>query len=531
MWNKFIEAGYVKPIDLQLAKQLSCHASLSPSLHAFLVHLSISMRRGHVCVDQSTEIRPIWELVESHPTSTQEALQQGLMENDWIEMETLIRKGFNEIPSHLSQTPNNETPLNLNPIVIQGSKVYTQRSWLAEALFKKHLSNFLERAETDSCAISTAEIAAKITAYGLENTLMKEQKDAILQSTAPLSLIAGGPGTGKTYTAGWMISILTELLEEKLGRPAAIALAAPTGKAALHLENSVQKRDASHKRCTGLTLHTLLSRLPLQADLIIVDEASMIDLEWMNKLLKEIPKGSRLILIGDPNQLPPVGMGSVFVDMIQTMPHTALTQCLRTDLHTIVEYANSIKNGNFVPWEMTFSLQDEEALIKHCLQNYKKCVTLNDFAHFKILTPFTKGTFGTEQLNQKILNRLGKPESIPILITKNDYELELFNGEQGLWIPARGIVQFPKKGGEGIRELPLSLIGSYQLAYCLTIHKSQGSEYAHVVVIYPEGAQIFGREALYTAVTRTKQTLEIYAGPNVLQQSVQRSSRKLSGIY
>jgi exodeoxyribonuclease V alpha subunit len=486
------------------------------------------MRRGHICIDPTSPIRPIWEVVDSHSSKSDEITS--VEESDWEHLSTLITEGFSHIPQHLLQTPNNENFLNLNPIVIKNGKVYSQRSWLAESQFQKNLSLFLERSTPSNTIITETEIECKISVYGLDKTLLPEQKNAILQAAAPLSLIAGGPGTGKTYTAGWMISILAELLKEKLGRTPIIALAAPTGKAALHLENSLQKVAENLKHITGVTLHSLLSKLPLQADLIVVDEASMIDLEWMNKLLKEIPRNSRLILIGDPHQLPPVGMGSIFVDMIEILPHTHLNKCLRTELRSIIDFASAVKNGDFTPWEKTYSIKDEKDIISRCVENYKNCVSMDDFMSFKVLTPFTKGNFGTEQLNYKIMNSLGKPETIPIMITKNDYALELFNGEQGLWIPSRGIAQFPKKGEQGIREIPMSLIGSYQPGYCLTIHKSQGSEYGHVIVLFPEGAQIFGREALYTAVTRAKQTLEIYADPNVLQQTVQRSNRRLSGL-
>lgn len=530
MWNKFIEAGYVKPIDLQLASQLCGNTILIPSLQAFLVHLSIAMRRGHVCIDPSLPIRPIWELVEPHTCKNNENLLQTLTEIDWDNMSALVQEGYQNIPQHLQQSPNDENLLNLNPIVIKDGKIYSQRSWSAQSQFQKNLTNFLKRSNTLTSTITEKEIESLITANGLDKTLLPEQKKAILQAASPLSLIAGGPGTGKTYTAARLISILCTLLKEKLGRSPLIALAAPTGKAALHLENNIQKGETKLKNIVGVTLHALLTKLPLQADLIVVDEASMIDLEWMNKLLKEIPPNARLVLIGDPHQLPPVGMGSIFVDMIQTLPHTHLNQCLRTELRSIIEYASSIKNGKYTPYQNTYSIEDEKDIISMCVEKYKNCVTLADFMKFKVLTPFTKGSFGTDQLNHKIMNHLGKPETVPILITKNDYELELFNGEQGLWIPSRNIAQFPKKRGEGIREIPMSLIGSYQLGYCLTIHKSQGSEYEHVAVLFPEGAQIFGREALYTAVTRAKHTLEIYAAPNVLQQAVQRSNRKLSGF-
>lgn len=521
MWTKFIEAGFVKPIDLQLARQLA--TDTSSSLQAFLVHLSIAIRRGHLCIDPSAEIRSIWELVET------EKDQLSITDDEWAVMESLVREGRQNLPETLIQRPSEGFPLSLKPIVLQNSKVYTQRSWLAESQFRKNLNTFLSHAPI--CTITPAEIAQKMTQHDLDTKLLPEQKAAIISSCAPLSLIAGGPGTGKTYTAGWMISILSELLTEKLNRTPMIVLAAPTGKAALHLETSVQKTSGtSLQLCSGVTLHALLSRLPLQADLVVVDEASMIDLEWMNKLLKELPAGARLILMGDPYQLPPVGMGSIFVDMIQTMPHTLLQKCLRTDILTIVEYANSIKAGIHQTWDPSYPLKDDHQLISHCVERYKKCVTAEDFSGFKVLTPFTQGPFGTEQLNKKILHALEKPEFIPILVTKNDYDLELFNGELGLWITSRNVVQFPKRGGHGLREIPLALIGTYQLGYCLTIHKSQGSEYAHVVVVYPDGAQIFGREALYTAVTRAKQSLTLFAGPQVLQQAVSKSNRRQSGF-
>ncbi len=520
MWTKFIEAEIIKPIDLQLANHLAGDAS--PDVKAFFIHLSITMRRGHVCIERSAEIRPIWELVETdkelNPITPQE----------WQNIESLVRQGMDNIPSTLAQNPSDQEPLNLNPIVLNGSKIYTQRTWLAETRFLKRLNAFQNCGP--GCQLTSSDIQKKITEHQLENLLLAEQKQAILNSHAPLSLIAGGPGTGKTYTAGWMVRILAELLEEKLGHRPTIALAAPTGKAALHLEKSLQRVGGNLAHCKGETLHTLLSKLPLHADLIVVDEASMIDLEWMNKLLKEISANSRLILIGDPHQLPPVGMGSIFVDMIHRMPHTSLEKCLRTDIQSIVQYASAIKQGEYQPWDKEYPLDDPQTLIAQCVHHYKKCRTAEDFFHFKVLTPFSKGPFGTEQLNQKILQALGKQETIPILITKNDYELEVFNGEQALWIPSRGVVQLPKRSGEGIREIPFSLIGAYELGYCLSIHKSQGSEYSHVIVVFPEGAQIFGREALYTAVTRAKRELEIYSPPHVLQQTIQRSNRRYSGL-
>ncbi len=521
MWNKFIESGCVKPIDLQLANELAPEAATS--LQAALIHISIAIRQGHLCVSKQTPIRRVWELVEPQE---QETL---LSEEDWKGAAVLVQEGLCTLPEFLIQRPSASEPLNLKPLVLHGELLYTQRSWIAETKFKYHLNSFLET--IPAVEISSEELNDKITLHNLQNQLLLEQKSAILNAATLLSLITGGPGTGKTYTAGWMITILSEILREKLKRTPVIALAAPTGKAALQLGASVQRSVNSNSGCyTASTLHALLAKTPIAADIIVVDEASMIDLEWMNKLMKAMPAGARLILMGDPHQLPPVGMGSIFVDMIQTMPHTRLEKCLRTELQTIVDFSASIKAGVYQSWENTYDLTDHAAFIQHCTTHYKNCKTLDDFAQFKVLTPFTKGLYGTEQLNSKIRDALGYVEAVPLLITKNDYDLDLFNGEIGLLMTNKNVVQFPKRGDEGVREIPLSLINAYQLGYCLTIHKSQGSEYPHVVIAYPEGAQIFGREALYTAVTRAKQKLEIFSSQATLEQTVARSNRRFSGI-
>lgn len=522
MWNKFLEAGFIKSIDLLMAKELG--NAFSPAVQALLVHLSMAVRRGHLSIDPDENFRPLWELVE------RENQENSISEEMWEEMGKWIAEGIETLPELLIQSVSSENdPISLKPLVVYRTpegkmKIYTQRSWLAESRFKILLKEFVGADRGPK--ISPEEIFSKIDDYQIPH-LLPEQQNAILNAHGSLSIIAGGPGTGKTYTAGWMISILSDLLKEKLQRDPVIALAAPTGKAALHLENSVKRSAKNNLKITsGVTLHSLIAKRPLIADLIVIDEASMIDLESMNVLLREIPKGARLILMGDPDQLPPVGMGSIFVDMVQTLPHTHLKKCVRTDLKAIVDYANTIREGKYVAWENMYPLQDDQQLINYCVQHYRKCVTSDDFSKFKVLTPFSKGPFGTEQLNQKILQALGKVESIPVMITKNDYTLELFNGELGLWYPKKGVVQFPGRDGTGEREFPMTLIHSYQLGYCLTIHKSQGSEYPHVVVVSPEGSQIFGREALYTAVTRAKQTLEIFGSPEVLKQTIARSSRR-----
>ena len=164
---------------------------------------------------------------------------------------------------------------------------------------------------------------------------------------------------------------------------------------------------------------------------------------------------------------------------------------------------------------------------------------LAQFSKFRILTPLRTGPLGVEQLNAQLYNRLFATsrqgiQSIPIMIAKNDYRLDLFNGEMGLLVRSfkngSHYAIFPGRENGTVRKVAASLLPPFEYAYALSIHKSQGSEFETVILLLPEGCEQFGREALYTGITRARRSIEVWGEINAMQRMVQKSGMRLSGL-
>lgn len=350
--------------------------------------------------------------------------------------------------------------------------------------------------------------------------LNPEQSKAIQNVlTHPISLITGGPGTGKTYTAAQIVQALQTTT----------ILSAPTGKAASHLENQID-----HPVRSG-TLHSLLEvRTPLDytkevttldAKLIIVDECSMIDPPLFGRLLSAIGPDTRLVLMGDSNQLPAVEGGSVFADLIASaaIPTTTLTKCMRSDRHEILNLAAAILSGT--PQDIrNLDLGFADGNIEKIYQKLWQHVKDKDFSRFRILSTLRKGPLGVDALNAFFCEKFSQEtDQFPIMIKRNDTRTGLSNGDTG-------ILQGKEALFSGNRRFPLHTLPPYEYAYCISVHKSQGSEYDQVLFLIPDGSEAFGREVLYTAVTRAKTTLEIDGNPAQIAAALSRTSGKTSGI-
>lgn len=330
--------------------------------------------------------------------------------------------------------------------------------------------------------------------------------------------ISGGPGTGKSFTIKELVRLFCEQHPELK-----VIIGAPTGKAASNLRGSLDES------ISPSTLHQLLKvvpgnfprpPIPLNADLVIIDEASMIDAPLMARLLNSIRPGATLILVGDPDQLPPVEVGGLFTDLCRALPNriVRLDRSLRVQCNRLVSLAQEIQEGKCSIHPEPLDRMKIEEL----------------YPEYRILTSLRQGLFGVDSLNACLSAHIWKrppPWEFPILITRNSRRWGLSNGETGLLVRhTRGSVTQEDYAQFGAKQIPLLLLPSYQFGFVLSVHKSQGSEYDKVAIILPPGSERFSRQLLYTAVTRARKEVRLYSHPATLQAVLASSTPRFSRI-
>jgi exodeoxyribonuclease V alpha subunit len=358
----------------------------------------------------------------------------------------------------------------------------------------------------------------------------------------PVTLLLGGPGTGKTYTAAQIIKTFAE-------QGCHIALAAPTGKAVAQLESYVRPLIPEGARVRYKTLHALLKETPYE-QLVLVDECSMIDARLFAGLLSALQSGTRLILVGDPDQLPPVEVGSIFSDIAAaveegfTLPCTRLTTCLRTEHVEIADFATCIRTSDLKTARTLLTEQKIGWVDLSLDEASKKRIYPMLFEHVKngvcLLSCLRQGPFGVDALNAYFQEESAREgaEAFPILITESDHALQLYNGDLGTLmsrspseLTLNDYALFPdRKNPSVMRKIPALALPTFEMAYCLSVHKSQGSEYTQVFVLIPKGSENFGREMLYTAATRAKRKVTFCGALDEILKVIEKSARKLSGL-
>ena len=424
-------------------------------------------------------------------------------------------------------------------------------------------------------SVSDAEIEQNLSQMERESGIRLDelQKSAVREAIYNgITIVTGGPGTGKTTTINVMIRYF---LKEGMN----ILLAAPTGRAAKRMSEATgYEAQTIHRmlEVSGDPAHmdsAMFQRnadLPLEADVIIIDEMSMVDISLMHALLKAVVPGMRLILVGDRDQLPSVGPGEVLKDLIESgcFPVVKLNKIFRqAEESDIIVNAHKINEGEIVEVKKSkdflFILRDNPGnvigaaitLLKEKLPPYVKCET----SAVQVLTPMRKGALGVENLN-KVLQEALNPasdsktekqfswgifrEGDKVMQIRNDYQLEwevrgtfptergmgVFNGDTGV---IRWISHFDEtvtvEFDEGRTVIyPFAACDELELAYAVTIHKSQGSEYPAVIMPLISGPRmLMNRNLLYTGITRAKSCVCIVGKYDTFVQMIENTQAEM----
>ena len=521
-------------------------------------------------------------------------------------------------------------PGEFRPLILDDAhRLYTYRYWNYESKVADRIRDmagttipFPQSFNQETCQ----ELIERLFPESIspDGHVSKQIIAALIALTRHFCLISGSPGTGKTTAVARILAFLLEVSDAT--KSFCIALAAPTAKAANRLEESISKiKQVLH--CPewvkilipeeSSTIHRLLGsdvdgtsyryteRNPLPYDIVVVDEASMIDLPLMSHLLEAIPRQCRLILLGDPHQLSSIEAGAILGDIVgpgekNLYPPDFLDMFRRyTGIHAPASVAQkeNVMGNAMVELTRNYRIPDESILgrfkksvmagdaddavhllesggdvltwmeiseplalksfvrkeIGKYLNQYLRHVSLyadcNEvfqyFDSFRILCTLHGGLLGTVHLNRLVEDYLKDMSDVPpgrffypgkaLMITNNDYALQLFNGDIGLVLAEENrkegySVCFREPKG-AFRKLTTHALPEHETAFAMTVHKSQGSEYDRVFLLLPESDNpILNRELIYTGITRARHSLTICSRKEILSRAISRKMERYSGL-
>ncbi len=498
------------------------------------------------------------------------------------------------------------------PMILEDQRLYLARY----AAYERQLAERLLARAADLPAVDEAQLSESLTRLFSFNT---QQPDWQLLAAAQavrrkLAVISGGPGTGKTTTVVRLLAALLEQpgCEHSGGAPLAIGLAAPTGKAAARMAEAIRNAKASLPVGEAIkaalpeearTLHRLLGSRgdspqvrhnaanPLALDVLVVDEASMVDLALMAKLVDALPPHARLILLGDKDQLCAVEAGAVFAELCegrgfdaraaadlqritgQQVPVASPTSrlgdavVLLTHSHRfagdsgIGELARRINGGEVAatlnllkeqrsdlawnaeptPADLLERLDRGYAPFLAAAKSADPAAAFAAFNDFRALTAQREGAWGVAGINEALEARIKRRERLPsrerwyagrpIMVRQNDYALGLFNGDIGLCLDSEFGLRVFFEGEDGYRPFAPARLPSHDCAFAMTVHKSQGSEFSEVLLALPEQpSPLLTRSLFYTGITRAKHKVEIWGLPARLSEAVATRAERAAGL-
>ncbi|MBL1321209.1 MAG: exodeoxyribonuclease V subunit alpha [Methylophaga sp.] len=501
----------------------------------------------------------------------------------------------NEWQQRLKASPVVGAPGEFTPIILtEQATLYLYRHWLDEQTVATSIKQ-----RCQSIPLSNQQQIQQEFEQWVSNVEgLDWQKVAVFMAlTRQFSVISGGPGTGKTTI---VLRLLTLLLAEKSNMK--IALAAPTGKAAARLQQAVDAHASNS--IESKTLHRLLGitaenpqgryneQRPLAVDIVIIDEASMIDISLMAVLMKALPSHARVVLLGDSQQLASVESGAVLANLCQqsmlfsaefttdllvttgiklesTETKNALNSSVVTLQHSyrfsqssnIGQLATAIKTGDIQPvfdvitqadmpiWQQQC---DANSLLSTCITLYQSffeainrkaeplaCLQL--FEQQRVLCALRQGPQSVQSVNDVIERHTHKQSwqtqqgfyhGRPIMVTHNDYRQHLFNGDTGLILrDETGELKACFLFDNALHWFDLARLPAHETAYAITIHKSQGSEFDNVcVLLAEEESPLLTRELLYTAITRAKKQVMLLCSEAILTKTVVTQHQRETGL-
>ena len=609
-------AGYFTPLDSRFAATLARLASERlreaprPEVLLAAALASRQMTEGHVCVDLA------------RPPAARDAAGEPIADVRWPAPTPWIAALRTSALVSLA-APDGGIPQA--PLVLDSAgRIYLQRFWCHQQELARALR---ERARVSFTARDPKRLRAELVRLfpDADAVFPWQRAAALTAARRGLTVVTGGPGTGKTATVVRMLALLVGEALAAGERAPRMLLVAPTGKAAARLSESIEAAIPRLDCAAGVTaelpraaatIHRALGTFggtasrfrhdadnPLVADVVVVDEASMVDLALMNRLVAAIPRRARLILLGDRDQLASVEAGAVLGDLCDpgalaraySTPHrkelsslggielppakkavresglrdsiVRLVHSYRYDAQSGIgrlsaaireqrpaEALRILESEDFPdvvrvdpPPAGVLHAASEEKIVegfRAALQATDASAALRAMDGFRVLCAHRRGPFGVEALNERIVELLREQGLVgsgdiqyrgrAVLVTRNDYDVALFNGDVGLVLQdaedeAPLLAVFAAPGGT-LRRLSPARLPTHETAFAMTVHKSQGSEVDELVLVLPDESPLVTRELLYTAVTRARRRVVIQASEGAIEQGIMAETQRASGL-